>query len=532
MKVSQLLTAFLALLGSRAPRQPTEIFTPIFPGAEAVLVGNRDYKTAVFCGPEIDCDYLQSAAKKNKIRLITDGNVGDGSGFERLVVEAHGTEDGSQQLLPKYKTRSDFFAKRLFPDARIIHIVSCYAGVSPQKNFAENSLKSGQILFLHAGDQMTSPGVNYEISSALILKPNRQFPAPIPLHILLKEGLSTIFTNLAPVPLEDVIAATGANEIYDVIAQHINAQKTSALENFSENLEERNVIGFELERLGFRDFSRETNPSKKDEFVKNYLGQYLISLAAQKEISSADLQNIGTLMRLNLIDTNYAGRDAGTAAIAACNNGHEELLQLLKENGADLSRVRKDGATAIHAAASSGQTNCLEILLRNGVDPDSVNGFYFTASYVAAAQGNHQCLEILARNGADLNKADGKGSTPIVAATFNGHVESIRVLAQNEADFDRPINNGETALMVALNKHQQSLDTQGKSKYKEVIFALIKGGSNPELRTSFGTAYEFARDNKVLLKEMKKGRKEFLEKPRAILEEPQANPLKEQQREL
>lgn len=65
-----------------------------------------------------------------------------------------------------------------------------------------------------------------------------------------------------------------------------------------------------------------------------------------------------------------------------------------------------------------------------------------------------------------------------------------------------------------------------------MISSLIKGGANPELRTSFGTAYEFASDNKALLKEMKKARKEYLEKPRTILEEPQANPLKEQQREL
>ena len=380
-------------------------FPTIIPGAEAVKVGDRDYKTAVFCGPEIDCDYLQSTAKKNKIRLITDGNVGDGSGFERLVVEAHGTEDGSQKLLPKYKMRSDFFAERLFPDARIIHVVSCYAGVDPQKNFAENSLKSGQILFLHAGDQMTSPGVNYEISSALILKPNQQFPAPIPLQILLKEGRSTIFANLAPVPLEDVVAAAGVNEIYDVIAEHINAQKTATLEKFSENLEERNVIGFELERLGFKDFSRETNPSKKDEFVRNYLGQYLISLAAQKEISSADLQNIGMLMRSNLLDANYAGRDAETAAIAACVNGHEGLLQILVESGADLSGARKDGTAAIHAAASNNQNECLEILLRNRVDPNSLNGFGVTASYIATALGHRQCLETLAKGGADFKFA-------------------------------------------------------------------------------------------------------------------------------
>lgn len=125
---------------------------------------------------------------------------------------------------------------------------------------------------------------------------------------------------------------------------------------------------------------------------------------------------------------------------------------------------------------------------------------------------------VRARFNANFNKADGQGASPIIAATFNGHAESIKVLVKNGANPNQLISNGESALIVALNKYQQQLDSSGKSKFKKVIQSLIEVGANPESKTFFGSAYEMAKNDESLVREMKSERKKYLERPGTVLE--------------
>lgn len=255
--------------------------------AGAVMVGDEDYKTSVYCGPEIQCDNFESAAKNKKITLIKFEPSKKlvtkyWRKIERLIVEAHGRDDGKQNF-GNDLIQIDDFAASFSPGAKILHSTGCDLGANLQKNFKKNSLKPDQILFIHAGESMISLDIMSQISSFLALDPNPQFPAPIPLQILFKENESkTIFAQLKPIPLETLdtalkdVSEQRIDNLYNLITQHINAEKTANLKKFKDD-SARDIISSELERVGFRDHSREADATQREKFVKNYLDQYFDS---------------------------------------------------------------------------------------------------------------------------------------------------------------------------------------------------------------------------------------------------------------
>ena len=477
-------------------------FPEILPGAEAVMVGDRDFKTTVYCGPSINCDYLDSLAKKNKIKLIKDGRIQDEKGVERLVIEAHGNKGSKQLMSPGNSIQLDDFAAEFFPNVKIIHGISCFAGENPQQNFKENSLKPGQILFLHAGDEVTAEGINHQASSFLVLEQNSQFPSPGPLHILFKDPESlTIFAELTPVTLRDISLVVGEettkeqkiDSLYDLIAGHINAQKESALEKFADNPQARDIMNAELEKLGFVDFTQEKYSAKK-EFVQDYLGRHLISLANWENPSSvkAELGYIEEIVRSGLVDVNYRLHDNQTAVLISSTNGHDKLLELLVKNGAEVNIPRLDGATA---------------------------------ALGAVANNRQKCLEILATSNGDLGKSrDYDGATPAILAAHFAHKGCLKILIKNGVNLNQPDIAGATPLMILVNNHRQGL-----SDNKNLIILMIEKGANPELKPGRApSAFEVAKADQSLFKTMKEKWEKFLSNPESTLEKAQAYNLKTQ----
>lgn len=475
-------------------------FPEILPGAEALMVGNRDFKTTVYCGPRINCDYLNFLAEKKKIELVKDGRIKNKKGVERLVIEAHGEKGSTQLMSPESLVQPDDFAAEFFPNVKIIHVISCFAGENPQQNFKENSLKPGQILFLHAGDEVTAEGINHQASSFLVLEQNSQFPSPLPLHILFKDPESlTIFAELAPVTLRDISLVVGEentkeqkiDSLYDLIAGHINAQKESALEKFADNPQARDIMTAELEKLGFVDFTQEKYSAKK-EFVQDYLGRHLISLANWENPSSvkAELGYIEEIVRSGLVDVNYRLHDNQTAVLISSTNGHDKLLELLVKNGADVNIARLDGATA---------------------------------ALGAVAKNREKCLEILATSNGDLDKSrDHDGATPAILAAYFANTGCLKILIKNGVNLNKPDIAGATPLMILVNNH-----CQGSNDYKKLITLMIEKGANPELKPGRApNAYEVAQQDRSLLQEMKKTWGEFLIKPDSTLGKAKAYNLK------
>lgn len=535
-----------------------------FTGAKAVKVGDEDYQTTIYCGPEVECGHLRDAARNKKIDLIEidqKQTIKDEryKKVKRLIVVAHSNSKGMQNLIHNSLVmQPDDFAAKFFPNVKAVHALGCMIGANPQQNFDINSLKSGQILFLHAGSEDTSPAINSQILSFLSLEPNPKFPSTTPLQIIFKKSAAeSVFAELVPVPLQEIVDVVDdesrIDRLYELIARHIILQKKSTLEQFAIDPKAKTMIASELERLGFQDFTKETDLTKKEEFVRNYLGQYLFSIASHQKISPSELKNIKTIIRSGLADVNYICNNESSISYLAAQNGHDKYLEILAENGADLNKLH-DGESPAFTAAKNGHHKCLEVLAKYKADLNEADKLGTTPILMATQKGYHECLEVLAKNGADLdreddgtnlalraaqkgyhkclkvlakykadlNKPQHDGSTAVLMAVQQGHLNCLKTLVENKADLDKVNNVGTTPLILAINIYKQNSDP----KYRDLIIFLVRSGANPELNTKFQTAYQFAGKDQDLIREMKKARGEYIESQKKDQESPGTSPKK------
>jgi ankyrin repeat protein len=461
----------------------------------------KNYKTTVFCGPKMDCSHLREAAKDKRINLIeTDEKelvtTKKYDKVKRLVIAAHGSPNAMQEIATRQELQADDFAAQFFPSVQIIHAIGCRIGTNPTENFAQNSLKHGQILFLHAGKEQLSVGITNQISSYLTLDPSNDFPPTTPIQILLKFGAETTFVELTLPSLEEIAAASDDIEnLYEVISSHISNQKQAALEK----LENRSdSIAFELEKIGYIDRTTETDLSQKTKLVQDYLVRYLQTVATQDNVSESQLNQIELILKSGFVDVDYLV-EGQTLAIAAATNGHRNLLELLGKYGADFNKQNHVGWTPAVIAASQGHYDCLAFLINQNVDLDIANENGETP-IIAATVGNHEeCLKLLIDNGADVNKVTQKQlSAAIVAAKF-GHSTCLEMLAQNNADLNINSQSGENAATVAAS--------YGKSECLDVLGRYGVDLSKPDKTGTTGktAASIIARNNdleslKVLVK--------------------------------
>ena len=100
-------------------------------------------------------------------------------------------------------------------------------------------------------------------------------------------------------------------------------------------------------------------------------------------------------------DPNYVDADGWTPLFIASENGHLEVVRLLRDAGTDMDEACEDGgATPLHIASQNGH---LEV------------------------------VRLLCDAGADKDKACEDGSTPLYIASQNGHLEVVRLLCEAPA---------------------------------------------------------------------------------------------------
>jgi hypothetical protein len=497
------------------------------PNAGAVMVGDEDYKTSVYCGPKVQCDNFESAAKNKKITLIESSkklvtkywrnidwrNIENWRNIERLIVEAHGADDGKQNFVGNDLFQIDDFAASFFPSAKILHTIGCSLGANLQKNFKENSLKPDQILFIHAGESMISVGIMSQISSFLALDPNPQFPAPIPLQILFKENESkTIFAQLKPITLETLdtalkdVSEQRIDNLYNLITQHINAEKTANLKKFKDD-SARDIIFSELERVGFRDHSRETDATQRERFVKNYLDEYLIAVSFYENHSLTQLKNIETILKSGLVDIDYL--EGGSLSIAVAM-GNDKLLEILIRNGANYNLQHQDGYSPIQLAAVSGQTTCLEKLIKAGANINLSDKDGATPAFLAANNLHSECLETLAQNKADITRPNKKGETPIFTAARSGCYKCVETLIKHGVELNTDVPS--QPLLIAIHRYQKVTSGEEKTKYKNLIKMMIENGADMDILPT-STYNHFKSTDPNLAKELREIQNNYKPKP-------------------
>jgi len=115
--------------------------------------------------------------------------------------------------------------------------------------------------------------------------------------------------------------------------------------------------------------------------------------------------------------------------MAAADQRHTDVMELLLANGADANARTSLGETVLMAAAGQGHRDVVELLLTNHAEVNAKAVGDLTALHMAAANGDKDTVELLLVRGADVNAKDINGHTPLDTAAEKHHTEAVELLS-------------------------------------------------------------------------------------------------------
>ncbi|UYV71225.1 hypothetical protein LAZ67_8002285 [Cordylochernes scorpioides] len=128
--------------------------------------------------------------------------------------------------------------------------------------------------------------------------------------------------------------------------------------------------------------------------------------------------------------------------------GHEEICELLLDNGADLQY-------SLHWAAFGGHKELVKMLMEKGAPRDAINRQGHSPYYLALSQGHLSCLQVLSESPSEVLGV--VGSEGLELACYKGHLPLVRWLVGG-ADLD---------ILLDINwLHILSLATRGEGNRK------------------------------------------------------------------
>ncbi|VDM97292.1 unnamed protein product [Thelazia callipaeda] len=183
--------------------------------------------------------------------------------------------------------------------------------------------------------------------------------------------------------------------------------------------------------------------------------------------TSGDLDNV-----LLLLDSvNYD--DLCSGLIAASSRGHTEICKLiLKIDPRAAAHVDSQQWNALRSAACNNHENVVQLLIENGVEVDECGEGGRTALRAAAWSGYERVVRRLLEYGADVNKQDAEGRTALMAAAFMDHANIVKLLLENDALPNVVDKYGSTALHLAFSTGAET------DEHTETITVLLKGGAD------------------------------------------------------
>ncbi len=126
-----------------------------------------------------------------------------------------------------------------------------------------------------------------------------------------------------------------------------------------------------------------------------------------------------------------------TSLLSAASFGHEQIVQLLVEQGAQVDSKDIQGRTPLFLAATNGHEAVVRLLLEQGTNTELKDPSYKTtlslALINAAQHGFESVVRLLLEHGADVDKKDSTNRTPLTTAAMNGHGATVRLLLKYNA---------------------------------------------------------------------------------------------------
>ncbi len=189
----------------------------------------------------------------------------------------------------------------------------------------------------------------------------------------------------------------------------------------------------------------------------------------------------------------YCARDRYQASFyGSVQQGSLRISEYLIEQDVDLNKKDSTGSTALIAAVNNGHNDIVNMLLAKGADPNVHDeGMEATALMYAAASTDRLITSTLLSHHADINAIDVNGDPAINWATFYGHVDVMKLLIQKGADLN------------IMSKHGNAVD---------VAFRLWHADSVAEVFRAAGNGKVLTKREKGLSEAVKKGDLSSLEK--------------------
>ncbi|KAJ5539898.1 hypothetical protein N7513_008230 [Penicillium frequentans] len=172
-----------------------------------------------------------------------------------------------------------------------------------------------------------------------------------------------------------------------------------------------------------------------------------------------------------------------TALYIASSQGHEEIVQLLLDNGADVTMGRGKNEYPIHAASQGRHIGVVKLLLKNGADASpegdfTVNG---TPLFIASEAGFKDLAEMLIEGGANVNKlsgAFGRRMTALMVACTRNHFDMVELLLEKGAN-------------VNIQGTHFALHSACETSNLDIVQLLVRQGADVNFRREYGNSLAY-----------------------------------------
>ncbi|CAC5410694.1 unnamed protein product [Mytilus coruscus] len=172
------------------------------------------------------------------------------------------------------------------------------------------------------------------------------------------------------------------------------------------------------------------------------------TINGEPPLVAACQQGHGILIQL-LIDK---GADISDALFIAVQNDYDRTVKILSYKGGNLSYQTNDGKSLLTLAFQQGSIKVITFLLQKGVDINQFGNCYHLPLCIACTKGYDETVKLLIKLGANSNDRCYKdGTTPLWSACKFGFHKIVKILIENGSDLYEKDKTGKTLLHVARN---------------------------------------------------------------------------------